>query len=82
MDSSAQALPSSDRTGSGRRSSLELDGSPSPPQLYQLNQRRRWRQTAADAKLDEFGHVDMPAPRLAPGDTPLALPTWPVALWD
>ncbi|MGD0140093.1 MAG: hypothetical protein ABSD28_14555 [Tepidisphaeraceae bacterium] len=29
---------------------------------------------AADAKLDEFGHVDPPASRLAPGDPPLALP--------
>ncbi|MGA2441453.1 MAG: hypothetical protein ABSH08_10875 [Tepidisphaeraceae bacterium] len=33
----------------------------SPPQLHQLNQRRRRRHAAADAKLDEFGHVDPPA---------------------
>jgi hypothetical protein len=37
------------------------DGLLSPPQLRQLKQRRWRRHAAADAELDEFGHVDPPA---------------------
>jgi hypothetical protein len=45
-----------------RHRPIEFDRSPSPPQFHQLDQRRRRRNAAADAKLDEFGHVDPAAP--------------------
>jgi hypothetical protein len=33
----------------------------SPPHFHLFNQHCRKRRTAADAKFDEFGHIDRPA---------------------